>query len=457
MVVRKSESKAIVVGGGAAGLAAAYTLRQQGIDVTVFEAADRADGRMAGEVIDGFYVDSGACIFHETQHTVNRLSRELGVSFDQSPRWHVGTIHNKGKSRHLNMEHRLALVNLRTLLSFDLFSPKELIQAVKFSRALKRRRRDLDKKDHTRLLDLDTGESVAEFVKWHAGDAFANGAFLEAFFNIVTLSKPERMGALQGIMLLWDVVFGSTDKTTRNPAKCVAAFSIALADACKADIRLSTPVQRIVIEDGVVKGVMADDGFFEAQAVICATTASAALRLMPDLPNNIRTPLEKVTYSSCCHVAFGVDGNPLPKPTYVFTVIPRTDSFIAAYFDATVASPLAAPPNKGIVHAYASEEHTEELIALSDEEIKRRFIVELRKYAPDMPEEPLFTRVHRWKEAVFLAPGGVMTELHELRLQGFPGVAGLTLVGDYMNTVGVNGALQSGVSAAAHAANTLTS
>ena len=106
---------------------------------------------------------------------------------------------------------------------------------------------------------------------------------------------------------------------------------------------------------------------------------------MPDLPDTIKELLQRVTYSSCCHVAFGVDGHPLPKPTYVFTVIPRTDSFIAAFFDATIASPLAAPPGKGIVHAYAAEEHTDELIALSDEEVKRKFIDEIRRYAPDMP------------------------------------------------------------------------
>lgn len=103
-----------------------YTLRRQGIDVTLFEASDRAGVRMAGEVVDGFYVDSGACIFHETQDDVNRFSKELGVSYDHSPRGHVGTIYIGGKARHLNMERKLALVNFQTLLSLDLFSLKEL-------------------------------------------------------------------------------------------------------------------------------------------------------------------------------------------------------------------------------------------------------------------------------------------------------------------------------------------
>ncbi len=442
--------KVAIVGAGAAGLAAAYTLRRQGVDVTLFEASDRAGGRMAGEAVDGFYVDSGACIFHETQEAVNRLSGELGVSYDRSPRDHVGTIYIGGKARRMNMERRFALVNLRALLSFDLFSFKELVQVGRLARALGRRRADLNRKDHTRLLDLDTGENVVEFVRRNFGEELAGGAFLESFFNVGTLAKPERMGALQGIMILWDFAFGYPDQATRNPERCVADFSIALAEACKSDTRLATPVERIAIEDGVAKGVETGDGFFEADAVICATTASAALRIAPDMPDSIREPLEKVTYSSCCHVAFGVNGHPLPKPTYVFTVVPRTDSFISAFFDATVPSPLAAPPGKGLIHAYAAEEHTDELIALSDEEIGRRFIGEIRRFAPEMPAEPLFTRVHRWKEAVFLAPGGVMTELYELRKQGFPGVSGLALAGDYMNIMGVNGALQSGMAAAEH-------
>ena len=449
------EPRVIVVGGGAAGLAATRALHRRGIDVTLFEASDRAGGRMHGEVVDGFYVDSGACIFHETQDTVNQLSRDLGVSLDRSPRGHVGSIISEGSPHQLNMERKFAPVNFKTMLASKIFSPKELYQAIKFARFLKRRRNDLNQKDYTRLLDFDNGENFVEFVTRHAGKEFANGALLEFFFNVGTLSKPERMGALQGAMLLWDFVFGYPKLATRNPEQCVAAFAIALAEACEEQTQLSTPVERIVIEDGSVRGVTTRSSFHPADAVVCATTASAALRLMPDLPDNMSEPLRKVAYSSCCHVAFGVEGNPLPEPTYVFTFIPRTDSFIAAYFDSTVASPLSAPPGMGIVHAYAVEEFTDELIALSDEDIKRKFIEEIRKYAPDMPEEPLFTRVHRWKEAVYLAPGGVMTELFELRRRGFPGVSGLALAGDYMNMMGVNGALNSGLAAADQIAATI--
>ena len=51
--------KVIIVGGGAAGLVAAWTLKKQGVDVLLFEAGDEIGGRMGGARVKGFSVDSG--------------------------------------------------------------------------------------------------------------------------------------------------------------------------------------------------------------------------------------------------------------------------------------------------------------------------------------------------------------------------------------------------------------
>ena len=79
---------------------------------------------------------------------------------------------------------------------------------------------------------------------------------------------------------------------------------------------------------------------------------------------------------------------------------------------------------------------SDELFALSDDELERRVIAEIRTFAPAMPEETLFRRIYRWKEAVALAPGGTMTEMYELRRQRYPGVRGLFLAGGYMDVPG---------------------
>jgi oxygen-dependent protoporphyrinogen oxidase len=49
-----------VVGGGIAGLGAAYTLKKAGVDVTVFESAPEAGGRMRSQQWGGAWVDRGA-------------------------------------------------------------------------------------------------------------------------------------------------------------------------------------------------------------------------------------------------------------------------------------------------------------------------------------------------------------------------------------------------------------
>ena len=49
----------VVVGGGAAGLAAARVLAGAGLDALLLEAADRLGGRIATDTVDGFRIDRG--------------------------------------------------------------------------------------------------------------------------------------------------------------------------------------------------------------------------------------------------------------------------------------------------------------------------------------------------------------------------------------------------------------
>jgi hypothetical protein len=74
-----------------------------------------------------------------------------------------------------------------------------------------------------------------------------------------------------------------------------------------------------------------------------------------------------------------------------------------------------------------------------------------------MMAEPLFTRVHRWDEAVCLAPGGMMTALHRMRRQDLADVRGLFLAGEYMGIPSTNGALRSGIDTADDCAAFLSS
>src|SRR5688572_22385621 len=68
-----------VVGGGAAGLAAAWRLASAGKTVTLFERAAQLGGRARSEVLDECVVDTGAQLFGSGFSTMFRIAREVGA------------------------------------------------------------------------------------------------------------------------------------------------------------------------------------------------------------------------------------------------------------------------------------------------------------------------------------------------------------------------------------------
>lgn len=75
-----------VIGGGIAGLGAAYTLKRAGVDVTVFESAPEAGGRIRSQQWGGAWVDRGAEFIADTDLSHFRpVIDELGLSQDLVP------------------------------------------------------------------------------------------------------------------------------------------------------------------------------------------------------------------------------------------------------------------------------------------------------------------------------------------------------------------------------------
>ena len=447
----------VVVGAGLAGLAAAYTLRKHGLDATVFEASPRPGGRVLGQEVGGFRIDVGANIFLDSFGTTRQLADDLGVSLERTRVPVHGGVYRNGKFHGLYGGNRFASQcrTIATLLSFRLLSPGGVWNALGFVRMLQARGADLSREDHSRILDLDTGESAAEFVEskfgselleWLVGPSLTGYAF----------GHPEQIGAAGAMALLWQFGLNGTAWPVL-PRGGPGAFVDALACACEGSVRMSTPVRRIVIRDGVATGVVTASGFVEADAVICATTATGALEIAPDLPSGIRSVLGRVTYSRCCRVFFGVSSNPFPRDWYAVTFPRGTGTFMAGMSNAAVLRPETAPEGNALVDALLVEDEADRCSASDDEQAGQRVLAEARRYLPAMPAEPLFTRVYRWDEAGCLVPGGAMTALHEVRRELPRHVQGLHLAGEYMGVPSTNGALRSGVDAATDCAEFLRS
>ena len=432
--------RVVIVGAGAAGLSSAYALHKRGVDFLALEAADHAGGRIAIEEVEGCRIDMGAQVFTEGYGAALGLCRELGVPVRACSR--RAGIWSHGGFRVVDQHDTWR--NLRTVLAFKLLSPKALWQLVRIGLRLRRHAADLGSADPSRALALDADASIADWLQTHAGAESLEG-MAGTSIRALTLAEPEEVGVAYGMALLWGFVFEPAELLT--PERGMGQFTQALVDAVADRIRVSTMVERIVIRDGAVVGVQTGNGFIAADAVICATTATDVRRLMPDLPRDIDRALGLVTYSSNCRVVFGVDRPVLPDQCYFVALPRREESFLVDYSDAAVKSPqVVSTRREGLIHAESTSDLAESLSALPDTDLHQRFLAEIRRYSPDMPE-PRFARVYRWKEAVCLMPGGALTAIDQARRDLPEQVRGLALAGEYTSMPSVNGAVASGIAA----------
>ncbi len=446
-----NRKKVVIVGGGTSGLAAAYSLlcSKEDVEVTVLEAADRAGGRIAGDEVDGFFIDTGAEIFIESYGTVRKLAESLGVPLRRPPSVKGGLIYNKGRFHGIYMggTWKQRFETLKTLLLFRVFSLKATLQMLRFFRMMKNRGKDLSIEDPVKLAAFDTEESFADFmVRNSLGDYVNEASHVD--IAAYTAAYPEQVGAAYGMSVLWNFSLNPAESVCL-PERGVGSFATALVRATDEVTRLSTPVQRIVSQDGVARGVVTEAGeTISADAVICATPATIATRIVPDLPPHVRDVLSQISYSTVVKVVMGLDFELLPPGTLAAAFPKHSGSFLLVIANFKCVAPGVAPEGKNLLHAVTVGDNARALLPLSDEEIEAKVIREVRKYFPAMPETPCFARAYRWDEALCIASGGMLRDVQRLRENGLGGVRGLFLAGDYTRVPISNGALESGINAA---------
>lgn len=436
-------SATVVIGAGAAGLAAATVLEQAGVECDLVEKRDFTGGRIASARRDGFTMDLGAQFFFSRYPATFEVAEMVGmrdeiVAF--KPR--LGVVRD-GRLLTLSMEPREFLKDLREAYRARLLlSNRGRLQALRFAAHLARLGRRLDFDDPLASGDLD-GVSLADYMLKHFSRELLEYV-AQPVASTLTLGMPEEISATHGLALA-----AYTPPKLLAPRGGMGTLADAMASRA-GRVRLSTEVTRVIIERRKVVGVELERGAkretLDARNVVCAVTANRAARILQDLRGPITAALERVRYSACRHVMFALEEQPFGS---VFAIaLPRREGFcFSGLTDNSNKTEGYAPPGKGMVHVFTYDRYAREMLDEPEESVKARVISELKRIEPSFPDEPLFTETFAWPEALCLARPGHFADVSAMR-EALADYEGLHLAGEYFGVPSVEAAVHSGMGAA---------
>ena len=273
-----SDKPVVIVGGGNAGLAAAYELEKAGVDYILYEASDRLGGRV-GLVHVGEYEYATGAGFTEPQW---KKTFEYLNEFGMMDKVHridrqVYGFWYKGKVHYIPVGGKMDLNQLRQMLSFRGLPLGIIPQFIKFLPHFLKYTRGIDEShDFSSLAEL-SAMSTAEFGLKYGGEDVVDRV-MTPFLGTMVLTNAGQVSiahpiALMSLMQGMCSIDGGLSSINDEIIKRVGQ-----------NCQLNTPVKRVVIEDGIVKGVELADEFVEADQVVLAVDAEVALSIAPDLP-----------------------------------------------------------------------------------------------------------------------------------------------------------------------------
>lgn len=237
-------SDVLIVGAGLAGLNAAIHLEAAGVDVTVIESSDRAGGRVASDVIDGFICDRGFQLINAQYPALQELDVLKELDFIEAPRVIEVSL---GEQRHAIGDPRQVPW---TTLNRATGTISEKIALLKFI-----------------MVAPKSEQSIGQALR---GTGTCYERVLRPFLQGVFLTDPDNVDAAYGHSIIRSFVSGRPGV----PRKGVGELSKALAQ------RVSNIVYNTRVDGLDQTSVHTNNGSYTADKILIATDATTATQLL---------------------------------------------------------------------------------------------------------------------------------------------------------------------------------
>jgi len=447
----------LVVGGGISGLTTAWGLAQRGVEVAVWEGAERPGGKIRSRRQDGYLTERAASMVLNFRPEVSRFIGAAGLNDAKVARSDYADGH-----RYVVDGGRLTAVPTTPLglLRSPLWSWRGKLRLLS---------------EPLRPRGGDVNESVSAFVTRRLGREFLDKA-LEPFVSGTLASDPDLANARATLprMTGLERSYGSLTagvvmhRLRRRRTACVSeVFSFnggmeALVGqlARAPGVALATGVTVVgLARDGKGWRITADggDGPVECRArrVVISTPAGAAANLVDPLDAELTTALNGIRYAPLAVVHCGYDrdavGHPLDGTGFL---APRTEG-VAVNGNLWPSSlfPYRAPAGRVLLSSYVGGSRCPEALDLDDARLVETAHRALHPLLA-LQQEPVWWRVDRHRRALPLYYGAYPQRLDLIgdRLRHLPG---LELVANYRGGVSVRDRIVAGMEAAERLAGQL--
>jgi len=448
------DADVVVIGGGIAGLSAAYEIQRRGRTVRILESSPRPGGVIRTDRFDGWVIDGGPDALLVHKPAAVDICRELGIADRLIPTLtprtafvlHRGRLHPLAEGSFLGFP-----ITLRSFLRSSLFS---LPGRVRMAREA-----------FVAAAPPPGDESIAAFVRRRFGEE-AVTRLADPLLAGIHAGDVERLSIRALFPRLVDA-----ERTTGSVVRALRALHVRpspqgafvslpggtaeLVDALTSALDPDTLVcgrRATTITSGPVYAVASDEGTVRARAVVVATPAHVAASLIRTVDASLAALCEAVPYASTATVCLGYRREQVAAPMRGSGfVVPRSEGrALLAGTWVTSKWPGRAPDGHVLLRGFLGGGRDPRRLDAGDDvliETARAELTELLGITGD----PVVARLYRWTRQSPQYEVGHLDRLAAIdaRLAACPG---LFVTGSGFRAIGIPDCIADGRATGARAA-----
>lgn len=402
----KTETCVAIIGGGIAGLAAAWYLQQQGKRYVLLEASSRYGGLLRSERYDGHTIEYGPDAFITRKPWAYDLAHEIGLGNQ------IIAVNNTPERIYILADGQLVPMpdGLRLLVPTDIpaFLESPLLSWGGKLRLL------MDQFLPAREGDND--ESLADFIVRRMGaealDRIAD-PLLAGVYNadmhrqsiLATFPQYRHLEQQHGSLIRGMIAAQENAPKSDKPALMsfkggIGQFIDALVNKLTGTLHLNMPVEGISGGPGGYIVETDGGGRMVADSVIVATQANVTARLLRNVAPDAATGLSSIRYEGVGSMSLSFDAADVPHALDAYgIVIPASEGrFIDGMQWSSSKWAYRAPNGKVLLRVFFGGPHTREMLNCSEPELVAFIREELRQLL-GITAKPNFSRLGTWRDA----------------------------------------------------------